>query len=186
MELNIKTASIAAACFCAATKDVRYYLNGIHIKSEMGVVTVQSTNGIMGFEDGWQDQEAPELSLIIPLEIAKDIGKVKTPKVTITGPDEAGRYTCGDRVFKPVDGRFPDMARVMVERNPANDYLKADYDFEQLYICQKAMRIATGLKHKIWRVQNEPNCRPGLIYRENERYPRCVVVPFNDKAFTDN
>lgn len=186
MELNIKTASIAAACLCAATKDIRNYLNGVYIKSEMGMVTVQSTDGAIAFEDCWNDQESPELAVIIPLAIAKDIGKVKTLHVTITGPDEAGRYTCGGRVFKPVDGRFPDMARVMVERNSANDELKADYDFNQLAILQKALNVATGRKNARYRIQNAPLNNAGLVYRENDKYPRAIIMPLLDKAFQAN
>ena len=186
MELNIKTASIAAACLCAATKAIRNYLNGVYIKSEMGMVTVQSTDGAIAFEDCWNDQESPELAVIIPLAIAKDIGKVKTLHVTITGPDEAGRYTCGGRVFKPVDGRYPDMARVIPQRDSAKDHLTANHDFEQLAICQKAMRTATGIKGKLWRIQNAENNNASLIYREEHSHPLCLIVPFNDKPYCDN
>lgn len=186
MELHIKTVSVAAACLMSGKKDVRYYLNGVRIKSEAGLVVVQSTNGNMAFEDAWYDQEAPEFDLIIPLDIAKDLGKINMPLLALTGPDEAGRYTCGGRVFKPVDGRYPDMSRVMIDRDSANDHLKSDYDFEQLYICQKAMRIATGKKNGMWRIQNSPNGRGGLIYRENDKWPRCIIAPWRDKAFENN
>ena len=187
MELNIRTASIAAACLIAATKDIRYYLNGVHIKSAGGFVTVQSTNGSMGFENQWVDGDAPTLeSLIIPLAIAKEIGKVKTPQVTISGPDEAGRYTCGGRIFNPIEGRYPDMARVIPQRDSAKDHLMANHDFEQLAICQKAMRTATGIKGKLWRIQNAENNNASLIYREEHSHPLCLIAPFSDKPYCDN
>lgn len=188
MELNIRTASIAGACLCAATKDIRNYLNGVHIKSVGGFVTVQSTNGSMGFEDQWVDSDAPTLeSLIIPLAIAKEIGKIKSSvPVTISGPDEAGRFTCGGRIFEPIDGRFPDMARVIPQRDSANDDIKADYDFEQLAICQKAMNLATSKKNARYRIQNAPLANAGLIYRENDTHPLVIIMPLLDKAFLNN
>lgn len=188
MELNIRTASIAGACLCAATKDIRNYLNGVHIKSVGGFVTVQSTNGVMGFEDQWVDGDAPTLeSLIIPLAIAKEIGKIKSSApVTISGPDEAGRYTCGGRIFNPIEGRYPDMAQVIPQRNSANDHLMANHDFEQLAICQKAMRIATGIKGAIYRIQNAENNKVSLIHREIHSHPLCLIMPFKDIAYKDN
>jgi len=177
----IKTASIKAACLLASTKDIRYYLNGVQILiRDTGKVHVRSSDGHMVFDD-LMDEESRDgmLDIIIPIEAATLIGKSKSQFVAITKINET-QYECEGRLFKPIDGKFPDCDRVIPERDSQfDDVAGQQYDAMLLATCLKAMRIATGNSKAFFRLQNSP-C--GLMYRENDTYPRCGIVPLNIKA----
>ena len=183
--IKIKTVSLAAACIISAKKDIRYYLNGVQILvRDDGAVHVRSTDGRCGFDDLMPEPStlAP-LSLVIPIDSAKLIAKCKKSEIEIVVTTD-GRYECEGVIFKPVDGTYPDMDRVLPARDKSLGDKFEHYNFEILYRCQSAMRIATGSKRGVYRMQNTP--RGGLMYRENYTYPRCVAMPLMSKAFEDN
>lgn len=184
--ITVKTQSIKAAVGMAATKDVRYYLNGVQILvRDDGSVHVRSTNGAMVFDDQMPEKSAfAPADFIIPLDIAKLIAKSKASTVEITiGSD--GRFECAGQIFKPLDGKFPDCDRIMPTRDSKFDSTVPvnQYDADLLARCQTAMRIATGSSKAFFKMQNSP-C--GLMHRENDTYPRCAVMPLRDRAFLDN
>ena len=182
--ITVKTQSIKAACGMAATKDVRYYLVGVQILvRDNGEVHVRATDGTLAFDDLMPDITAfAPANFIIPLEIAKLIAKSKAPMVEITiGAD--GRFECAGQIFKPLDGTFPDVDRVMPTRDSQFDTAVNQYDAELLARSQTAMRIATGFSKAFFKIQNSP-C--GLMHRENDTYPRCAIMPLSDRAFLNN
>lgn len=94
--------AIKAASYMAAKKDVRYYLNGVHIVKEDGIVTVESSNGHTAFQC-----KNDNLNIIIPnddintiLKLGKDL-VIKDGKVN------------GVFKFDVIDGNFPDLDRVI-------------------------------------------------------------------------
>lgn len=185
--LQILTNQIKAAVMMAATKDVRYYLNGVCISvMEDGAVHIRATDGLVAFEDvapnKCETQKGP-FSIIIPLDTAKVAAKTKGPVVQLSAlPD--GKYLIADMIFAPLDGRFPDTDRIFAQRESSFDNTVAHYDFELLARCQLAMRTALGVKNNYYRVQNSP---VGLMCRETETFPRCAVQPLNvNKCFVDN
>jgi DNA polymerase III sliding clamp (beta) subunit (PCNA family) len=185
--LQITVNSLKAAVTMAATKDLRYYLNGVFVGvTEDGTVHVKATDGTVAFEDVMptkcEMQKVP-FSIIIPIYSAKLVAKSKSSVVTLsTLPD--GRYTIGDQVFTPIDGCFPNTDRIFADRDSKYDDAVAHYDFELLARCQTAMRLATGRKKSFYRVQNSP---VGLVCRETETFPRCAIQPLNlNKCFVDN
>lgn len=182
--ITVKTQSIKAACGMAATKDVRYYLVGVQILvRDNGDVHVRATDGTLVFDDLMPEKSAfAPADFIIPLEIAKLIAKSKAPMVEITiGAD--GRFECAGQIFKPLDGTFPDVDRVMPTRDSQFDTAVNQYDANLLLRCQTAMRIATGFSKAFFKIQNSP-C--GLMHRENDTYPRCAIMPLRDRAFLHN
>jgi hypothetical protein len=183
--IKIKTASLAAACLISAKKDIRYYLNGVQILvREDGAVHVRATDGNCCFDDLMPEPSAlAPFELIIPLESAKLIAKSKLPEVEIVMAND-GRYECAAVLFTPVEGKFPDCDRILPARNESFDDKAAHYNPDILQVCQAAMRIATGKKAAIYRIQNSP---VGLMCRESATYPRCAISPLNvPKAFKDN
>lgn len=182
--IKLKTASIKAACGIAATKDIRYYLIGIQILvRDDGSVHVRSTSGSAAFDDLMPDKSAyAPADFIIPLDVAKTIAKSKSEFVEITMSAD-GRYECAGQIFAPIDGKFPDVDRVMPARDTTFDTAVNHYDAELLSKCQTAMRIATGSSSAFYRVQNSP-C--GLMFRETCDYPRCALAPLSDIAFGGN
>lgn len=179
--ITVKTQSIKAACGMAATKDVRYYLVGVQILVRYnGDVHVRATDGALAFDDLMPEKSAfAPADFIIPLDIAKLIAKSKAPTVEITLSSD-GRFECAGQIFKPLDGRFPDVDRVMPTRDSQFDTAVNQYDAELLVRCQTAMRIATGFSKAFFKIQNSP-C--GLMHRENDTYPRCAIMPLRDSAF---
>ena len=182
--ITVKTASIKAAVGMAATKDIRYYLVGVQILvRDDGAVHVRATDGTLVFDDLMPEKSAfAPADYIIPLDIAKLIAKSKAPTVEITISSD-GRFECAGQIFKPLDGKFPDCDRVIPTRDSKFDAAVNQYDADLLARCQTAMRIATGLSKAFFKVQNSPY---GLMHRENDMYPRCVVMPLSDRAFLDN
>lgn len=184
--LQLTINSLKAAVTMAATKDARYYLNGVFVGvMEDGAVHLRATDGNVAFEDVMpnkcEGQKGP-FSIIIPLDAAKAAAKTKGFVVELsTLPD--GKYQIGNTVFSPIDGLFPDMDRIFARRDKSFDNVVAHYDFELLARCQTAMRLATGGKNTFYRIQNSP---VGLVCRENATFPRCAVRPLRpDGCFID-
>lgn len=183
--ITVKTRSIKAACGMVATKDVRYYLNGVLILvREDGAVHVRASDGSLAFDDLMPEQSAfAPADIIIPIDVAKLIGKAKTESVEITMAAD-GRYECAGQIFTPIDGTFPDIDRIMPERSNKFDNVVNHYDAELLVRCQTAMRIATGFNEAFFKLQNSP-C--GLVHRSDDKYPRCAVMPLRSStAFVGN
>lgn len=68
------------------------------------------------FPAEWQDgQQSATFDLIIPYDVAKEAGKAtkRGPQDIVLASTDSGLYMLGDRVFAPIDGRFPDIARVI-------------------------------------------------------------------------
>ena len=184
--LQILTNQLKAAVMMAATKDVRYYLNGVCIMVEGdGSVHIKATDGTVAFEDvapnKCEAQKGP-FAIIIPLVAAKVAAKTKGPVVQLSAlPD--GKYLIADTVFAPLDWQFPNTDRIFARRDSSFDNTVAHYDFELLARCQLAMRTALGSKN-FYRIQNSP---VGLMCRETETFPRCAVKPLNiENCFNDN
>ena len=181
--ITINTKSLKAACLVAATKGVRYYLNGVQVLvREDGEAFIRATDGTVAFED-IQAHEAPgPVDLIIPIDVAKGAAKSKASVIDLVAVGD-GQYTLAGYIFKPIDGKFPDIDRVMPKRSPEHDATVAHYDADLLARCQAAMRLATGKSKAFFKVQNSPT---GLAHRENEEYPRCAIMPLRPSAFEGN
>lgn len=139
--LNIKVNELKATTFCAATKGIRYYLNGVclQIRGEQGYLI--STDGSCLFAGKmtmeWQDvpQKGP-WDMIIPLKTIKAALKGAKGTVALVAlPD--GRYSLGGVIFAPVDGKFPDWQRV-IPRTLGGEAPKA-VDFELMTRAAKAL-----------------------------------------------
>lgn len=182
--INVKTASLAAAVLIAPTKDARYYLNGVQVKvSDSGEIRVRATNGHIAFDDVAGTEAPNPCEFVIPVAVAKLIAKSKAKTVSFAvGTD--GAYICEGQIFKPVDGVFPDIDRVMPKRSGEFDSVVAHYDADLLALSQKAMRVATDRPKSFFRVQNSP-C--GLMHREDKEFPRVAIMPLRpEKAFAGN
>lgn len=183
--IEIKTASIRAACIFAATKDVRYYLIGVNILVRNdGRVSVRATDGTCAFED-----VASELSsliganFIVSLDSAKLIAKSKSPSVTFALRDD-GMWECAGVIFKPIDGAFPDTDRVVPTEFDASRH--ENYDFDLLAKAQKGLREAHVNRGKFFRLTNNKHKGgAGIVKSDGQEFPRVVVMPLRDSAFHD-
>ena len=142
--LLIPAHKLAAAIPCAVIKDIRYYLNGVHLEvTSSGVIHIVSTNGhaifIGKIESPDWTEEAPAggFSITIPLDAVKAATKTKEKFLTLK-PLENGRYSLGDVMFTALDGKYPDWRRVakLIEGEDQPSQFNPDY----LVACNKALK----------------------------------------------
>lgn len=123
-QLNLRT--LNAVCLMASKEETRYYLNGVLIQCRADHVLYVATDGhrMMVVRDNIAEgQVANELlgDFIIPTEICRAYkprkGRAGIEDVGLLSQDGAElrlqRVGEGASIFKPVDGTFPDYARVI-------------------------------------------------------------------------
>lgn len=181
--LNINTNQLKAAIHCAATKDVRFYLMGVHIEiCANGDVHIVSTDGNVLFAGlvcapnvQWTDspQKGP-WSMIIPLDAIKAAVKTKNQTISLTAmPD--GRYMLGDRVFSPVDGKFPDWRRVAVSVE-SREEKPGQFNLDFLTRARDALGEWFGAKKRAgWYVHQAGEAN--AIMTGDDMTAFCVVMP---------
>lgn len=145
MELSLRKSDLKAALICAATKDIRYYLNGVYIEFQPreggGILTFCGTDGHILFAgtapaEFMSDEQTAPFWLIIPADAVKAACKGKMPHVTLEGlPD--GRYRLGDAIFCAIEGRYLDFRRVIPDK-VSGEF--AHFDFDLLARGQDALR----------------------------------------------
>lgn len=191
-QITIPTNVLKAAINCAATKDTRHYLNGVHVRvEEDGQTFIESTDGSVVFQDLLAElhteQKGP-FSIIIPLDTVKTAVKAKTVGLCMQALDN-GRYTLGDVMFTAVEGRFPEIARVMPRKEPYFGPAPT-FDADLLAVCQKALREATGHKHGVFSTfgayDESRHAAPTMLMAPREAtYPRCVIAGYTPTKTVD-
>ena len=109
--LTIPTNTIKAAVFCAATKDLRYYLNGVFFKAKAGTLHIVSTQGHMMTAFSHEVDQELDFEVIVPIEAIKLVAKSKSSTVTLTKAGD--HWTIGEVLFKEVEGKYPDYLRII-------------------------------------------------------------------------
>ena len=160
--ITINTNALRAAVHCVADKkDLRYYLHGVYVKIKQGKATnepravVAGTNGsilFVGLSEvetvnplqpltWWFDQ-----SLIIPIDAIKALDK-KALTVHLSQID-ANTYRLGNIVFTPIDGQYPDIARVIPDSMLLDSKAQtpANYHPDYLTRANKALQAFYGAK----------------------------------------
>ena len=191
LNLTLTAANIKAAIFCAADKDVHYYLNGVHIRVEAdNCVYVESTSNSVAFQTieetlADNNQKGP-FSIIIPLAAAKAAVKTKAPLLTLAAlPD--GRYSLGDVLFTALDGRFPEVDRVIPPKEPFIGLVPV-FDADNLTRVQQAMRTANNSKgafYNMWALSRDGGRGYNdtfLVAAKDETYPRCVICGIREST----
>jgi hypothetical protein len=148
MKLTINANALRAAAIVAAKKDVRFYLCGVHVWFDVGTMHAQATGtdgqvlvtGRVPFEFESGAQSAP-WGMIIPTSAIPKKGDTATLEAL---PD--GRYMLNDTVFAPVDGKFPDYARVIPTASQFCEHPAApgQYDANLLVKAQNALHTFYG------------------------------------------
>jgi len=148
MKITFKTSSLFAALECAAKKDIRYYLQGINIQiKKIGVGMVYGTDGHILFAgqlpyDGAADVP---LNLIIPTDAVKRLDK----KAEFTDLEFDGQnYLLGGARFVPVDGRYPDIGRVIPDIKSSTEQSPGTYNPDLLVRGRAALSLYLGVKPK--------------------------------------
>ena len=144
--IHISRNKLKAAAYFSAAKDIRYYLNGILIESTPMQTRVCATDGHALFcsKDDAKGDNVDTFTGIVPNDTIKQILAWKAPYksaadlpvVITTAADEQRAEWCGNTaVFKLIDGKFPDYARVV----PSTVSGEASHFNPELLIrCKKA------------------------------------------------
>lgn len=130
MQFVLRKKELKAMLVLAATKDVRYYLNGVHVVQDVRGTILEATDGhVLGMLRVGENPKNPA-KVIWPREALKPLvaGTKKQMDDLIEFSVDGDNVTaaCGGMVttFKAVDGVFPDTSRV----TPRNDALEATPD----------------------------------------------------------
>ena len=121
MQYTIDIQVLRALLPLAAEKDIRYYLNGVHVAFEATQTIYEATNGhILGryVDDTQHNDVSDPVHIIVPREIVKQLKPhKKVAKGSLVEADGAWRVlnpaSGQDIGFAPLDGNYPDLARAI-------------------------------------------------------------------------
>lgn len=114
MKLTLRQA-LKMATYFSATKDLRYFLNGVHITKKDGVVTVESTCGHTAFQtkDVENDHVAgDDIDLIIPIEDVKLALRLDKKEDLILSGNKLGRFE-----FEPIEAKYPNFEEFVIKND---------------------------------------------------------------------
>jgi DNA polymerase III subunit beta len=121
MKLQLPRASLRAALHLAAKNDVRYYLNGALLEVRPNDCRIVASNGqalacFRVAEEGHGGPSSENASFTIPRDVLETIAAKNVLPVVFESLAD-GRCQIDDlgavRIFKPVEGQFPDYRRVI-------------------------------------------------------------------------
>lgn len=152
--MKISTKKLEAVLKFAAKEDARYYLEGVHVLVKAGKCHLIASDGtamFCGVFDLPEDNEMFDCDIIISsdnvktaLKLAK---KAKETEIALTFPSPEENmmawWTLGATAFRPIDGKFPDVQRLInLARQKANNPKEAsNYNFDYLVDARDALRL---------------------------------------------
>ena len=184
MKLTINASTIRAAAVAAASKDIRYYLVGVHLSiAHQDYATVYGTDGHMLFAgrasysvDGEESLEP--LAITIPLEIVKKCDK-RADLFTLESLTD-GAYMLDGMRFAPLDGRYPEVQRVITRRDQLQPATVSVIDPDLVVRAHAAMALHYGDKKGFTYPMLQQGNSAALIHNgQNDAV--CVVMPMRGK-----
>ena len=144
MKITLKTSALFAALECAAKKDIRYYLQGINIQiTKPFTGMVYGTDGHILFAGQLPYEGAVDvpLNLIIPTDAVKRLDK----KAEFADLEFDGQnYMLGGARFIPLDGRYPDIGRVIPDITSSTEQAPGTYNPDLLVRARNALALYLG------------------------------------------
>lgn len=179
-----------------ATKDVRYYLNGICLRIDAGIEgQAYSTDGHVLFVCKFEIENNADaikgiFDLLIPVEAVKHAAKGKNTSVELISMDD-GSYLLDGMRFLAIDGKYPDITRVMPD---SKSILKSgdagNFNPALLVRCSKSLATwhdTTNPTH-LALYQNGPD--KSAVMQGPDNSALCVIMPHHidapDKAYSFN
>lgn len=145
--MQIKTADLKAVLLAAGKKDIRYYLNGIHVNSRHIVGTDGRRMHVIAHGGDW-----PHNPVTIPREVVELAVKAKTLELTLT------TEALGAISYKPIDGIYPDYMRVIPTQTEVVDGERhVDVNPEYWRDAEKAIKLI-GWKGELPALSHVGNC----------------------------
>lgn len=180
MKISIQASAIRAAAICAAKKDIRYFIVGVHVKvAHTGFASVIGTNGHILFAgcasiENLEGQQSAACSMTIPLDTCKKISKKADTVILESLPD--GNYMIDGIRFTPLDGRYPDYLRVITRHDQViGDDTPSNFNWEYLVQGNNALNTYYGGKNKVYALVQRGN-DAGLMHN-GENKAVVVIMP---------
>ena len=164
MQFSILRKQLKAMSRLAATGDIRYYLNGLHVVQDNRGTYIESTNGhMLGRLLIDETPVANPCSVILPLDSVKTLSATgkkgkETVCFTVDGVKISAINPQGETmIFQAVEGKFPDCDRVVptvtsdsgLEPSTYNpEYIQAFYDCANDLRGHKSTGITVQIKQR--------------------------------------
>jgi len=150
MDFIIPTRFLKAASLAVAKKDSRQYLHGVHFNNTNGKLRIESTDGCQLFIVTLDDEnDAPDVKFIIPETALKQLPK--TPSLQVSFDPVTNKVTVGIVTVSAIDGKFPDVNRIIPTNNASNEL--ADFDWDRVALGQKVLRLVDGKTSNVYKLQ---------------------------------
>jgi DNA polymerase-3 subunit beta len=175
MQIIFSQNQLKAALECAAKKDIRHHLVGVHVERvASGTVYIVSTDGHKMFVGKLEIEAGTPESLIIPRDKIELVLKSKQSYIVL----DSEANTLGGIPFEPLEGRFPDWRRVVPE-GKADDEGTAQFDPMYVSQCSKALTYWANGKEVMASIYHRGANNSALITR-NDGLAFCVIMPRRD------
>jgi len=186
MKIYTTLSALKAIAVLAADNDLRYYLNGVHITASAGETRLAATDGhVLGIHRSEQENEdITYAEFILPLDVikllkpaSKNIDSVIIDTDGLTGTITA--VTGATINFSAIDGKFPDIQRVIPHRVSGEI---AQFRPALLERFAKAAKLL-GSKNQLIHVAHNGN-GAALVHLDVSASFVGVVMPF--RSFADD
>lgn len=131
----------------AAKKDARYYLLGIHVKVNLGgEVVLEATDGHMAMQLTLQENPGFPTDTCTILDRKSLEQALKLPEAALVWHE--GQYYYGPLPVATIDGRFPDVSRVLPKNLTAQHTAPVGFDCDLMaQLCKAISLTVKGMKY---------------------------------------
>ena len=190
MQFSILRKQLKGLGRLAATKDIRYYLNGLHVVQNNRGTYIEATNGhMLGRLLIDETPVATPGSVILPLESVKSLaatGKKGNESLcfTVDGVKVSVITATGETmIFQAVEGKFPDCDRVVPTVTSDSGLEPSTYDpvyIQAFYDCANDLRghKSTGITVQIKQRGNDS----GIVNIDSEPLFVGIIMPMREHA----
>ena len=188
MQFSILRKQLKGLGRIAATKDIRYYLNGIHVVQNNRGTYIEATNGhMLGRLLVDETPIANPGSVILPLESVKSLaatGKKGNESLcfTVDGVKVSVITATGETmIFQAIEGKFPDCDRVVPTVISDSGLEPSTYDpvyIQAFYDCANDLRghKSTGISVQIKQRGNDS----GIVNIDSEPLFVGIIMPMRE------
>lgn len=188
MQFSIQRNQLKAMSRLAATSDIRYYLNGLHVVQDNRGTYIEATNGhVLGRLLIDETPIANPCSVIMPLDSVKTLAATgkkgrETVCFTVDGVKISAISPQGETmIFQAIEGKFPDIDRVVPTLTSDKGLEPSTYDPEYIaafYDCANDLR---GCKPKGISVQiKQRGNDSGIVNIDSEPLFVGVIMPMRE------
>lgn len=197
-EITVPLSTLKAVRTHAGTKDIRYYLNGVCINPMAGLIMATDGHRLMVCEGVTTvSYSTPNPCPAFILDNAsvdaivaayKGIPKSSTPDITIVfkqtaendvkhKPEVTVKVPMGELRFTPVEGIFPDIARIIPTCESIQNSSEVGF-YNHVYIADaiKAVELFTEVKLKYSYPMLQRGNQSGLMKAENAEGHKALIL----------